>query len=80
MSEEPRFLADAMLGRLARWLRMLGYDTVWGPAGRPAWIVTARTYPFVNASADALVHLIDERWRQIEEEDATIEGGDGGAP
>ncbi len=23
----PRFLADAMLGRLARWLRILGYDT-----------------------------------------------------
>jgi len=27
----PRFLADAMLGRLARWLRMLGYDTVYDP-------------------------------------------------
>jgi uncharacterized protein with PIN domain len=25
--EEPRFFADAMLGRLARWLRILGYDT-----------------------------------------------------
>lgn len=24
--EAPRFLADAMLGRLARWLRILGYD------------------------------------------------------
>jgi len=23
----PRFLADAMLGRLARWLRLLGFDT-----------------------------------------------------
>ena len=23
----PRFAADAMLGRLARWLRVLGYDT-----------------------------------------------------
>jgi len=23
----PRFLADGMLGRLARWLRLLGYDT-----------------------------------------------------
>lgn len=33
--EEPtsprRFLADAMLGRLARWLRALGYDTVFEP-------------------------------------------------
>lgn len=26
--EEPRFLTDAMLGRLTRYLRMLGYDTV----------------------------------------------------
>ncbi len=25
----PRFLADAMLGRLARWLRILGYDAAW---------------------------------------------------
>ena len=25
----PRFLADAMLGRLARWLRMLGFDTIY---------------------------------------------------
>lgn len=27
--EEPRFLADAMLGRLARWLRVLGLDTLY---------------------------------------------------
>jgi uncharacterized protein with PIN domain len=25
----PRFMADAMLGRLARWLRILGFDTAW---------------------------------------------------
>ena len=25
----PRFLADVMLGGLARWLRALGYDTAW---------------------------------------------------
>lgn len=28
----PRFLADAMLGRLARWLRTLGYDTAYDPS------------------------------------------------
>ena len=27
MTAAPRFAADAMLGRLARWLRVLGYDT-----------------------------------------------------
>lgn len=26
-ADPPRFLADAMLGRLARWLRLLGFDT-----------------------------------------------------
>lgn len=25
----PRFLADVMLGRLARWLRLVGYDAAW---------------------------------------------------
>jgi len=28
---EPRFIADAMLGRLARWLRILGFDTAYDP-------------------------------------------------
>jgi uncharacterized protein len=34
--ERPRFAADRMLGRLARWLRILGYDVAYGPhlAGR----------------------------------------------
>jgi uncharacterized protein len=27
--ESPRFLADAMLGRLATWLRLLGYDAAY---------------------------------------------------
>lgn len=27
--DEPRFVADAMLGRLARWLRALGFDTLY---------------------------------------------------
>ena len=30
-SEKYQFIADAMLGRLARWLRFLGYDTLYYP-------------------------------------------------
>jgi uncharacterized protein len=29
---EPRLVADAMLGRLARWLRILGFDTLYDTA------------------------------------------------
>jgi uncharacterized protein with PIN domain len=29
--ERPCFIADAMLGRLARWLRLLGFDTLYDP-------------------------------------------------
>lgn len=52
---------------------VLGYDTVWGVAGRPDWIVTARTYPFIDASSEALVKMISERRRQLNEEDAENE-------
>ncbi len=41
-------------------LLVLGYDATWGIIGRPDWIKQARTYPLVNASADALVQLIEE--------------------
>ena len=32
----PRFLADRMVGKLAKWLRILGYDTVYMPEVSPA--------------------------------------------
>ncbi len=58
---------------LAFSLLVLGYDTAWGAAGRPTWITTARSYPLVNASTDALVQLIQERRTELREEDqATI--------
>lgn len=36
MSENPKYLADASLAKLAKWLRLLGYDTIVFPheAGR----------------------------------------------
>lgn len=42
-------------------LLALGYDTIWGAAGRPDWITTARTYPVVNASANELVEIVRDR-------------------
>jgi uncharacterized protein with PIN domain len=35
----PRFIADRMLGRLARYLRLLGYDTSYPPPGPDAHLV-----------------------------------------
>lgn len=46
---------------LAYSLVILGYDTVWGPDGRPGWITNARTYRFVDASSEAMVKMISER-------------------
>lgn len=40
---------------------VLAYDTVWGVGGRPTWITQSRTYPFVNASSEAMVKMIAER-------------------
>jgi len=51
---------------------VLGYDTVWGAGGRPVWITQARTYPFVNASSEALVTLIAERRRAAIEADKKV--------
>ena len=50
-------------------LLVLGYDTTWGSSGRPIWMTTARTYPFINAASDAMVQLIDERQRRLTGED-----------
>ena len=57
-------------------LLVLGYDTVWGIAGRPTWMTTARTYQVVNASTDALVEMIHERRAKIREEEEANRIGD----
>ena len=46
---------------------VLGYDTIWGVGGRPQWIVTSRSYPFVNSASEALVKMIGERRRAAAE-------------
>ena len=42
-------------------LLVLGYDTVWGPSGRPDWIALSRSYPFINAASNELVEIVAER-------------------
>lgn len=54
---------------------MLGYDVTWGVEGRPTWITQARTYPFVNASSEALVTMIADRRKEMEQGDSQISGG-----
>lgn len=51
---------------------VLAYDVVWGPGGRPTWITQSRTYPFVNASSEALVTIVAERRREAAEADSKI--------
>lgn len=51
---------------------MLGYDTVWGPEGRPGWISQARTYPLVNAASEELVTMIAERREAVERESQAV--------
>jgi membrane protein required for colicin V production len=50
-----------LMAVLAFSILVLGYDTVWGVNGRPDWITQSRTYPFINASSDALVKILAER-------------------
>lgn len=49
---------------------VLGYDTIWGVGGRPLWITQARTYPFINASSEAMVTMIAERRQEAAEAEA----------
>ena len=61
-------IKGAIIVVLAFSLLVLGYDTIWGIKGRPDWITQSRTYPVVNAGADALVQLIHDRRSRLREE------------
>jgi hypothetical protein len=50
----PRFIADAMLGRLAKWLRLLGVDTVYDRAITDAALIR-------RAAAEGRVLLTRDR-------------------
>ncbi len=51
-SDTPRFIVERTLGRLARWLRLLGWDARLvekaPPAGRPGWVVLSRRRALAN--------------------------------
>lgn len=53
---------------------VLGYDTVWGAAGRPSWITQSRAYPFVNAGSEYLVSMIAERRKEAMAEESRRNG------
>jgi membrane protein required for colicin V production len=57
---------------LAFSLLVLGYDTVWGIAGRPVWITTAKTYKLVDASATDLVTMIETSRAEVRADDSII--------
>nr|WP_137678423.1 CvpA family protein [Parerythrobacter lutipelagi] len=69
-------IKGAIIVVIAFSMLVLGYDTVWGIAGRPAWITTARTYPVVNASSEALVQMIQERRIYLRAEQEAAESGE----
>jgi len=54
-------------------LLVLGYDTVWGYEGRPSWIVTARTYPSINAGSEQMVSFIRDRRAALRAEEGERE-------
>lgn len=63
-------IKGAIIAILAFSVLVLGYDQVWGYQGRPNWITTARTYPAINASSEALVDLIKQRRAKLEAQKA----------
>jgi len=72
---QPCFLVDRMLGRLAKWLRILGYDTVYLPqlspqglmreGGRQGRIILTRDTRFLRQkNAPAFIFVHDDHFRK----------------
>lgn len=66
-------LKGALIVVFAFSLLVLGYDTVWGVKGRPDWITTARSYPFVDAASRDLVAAIADRREALQKESEALE-------
>ncbi|HLE22591.1 MAG TPA: Mut7-C RNAse domain-containing protein [Vicinamibacteria bacterium] len=68
-AETPRFVADVMVGRLARWLRVLGVDVLFDPclddrgllaiARRDQRVVLTRDVPLASATGEPQRLLIE---------------------
>ena len=55
-------------------LLVLGYDRVWGMAGRPTWMTTARSYDLVDAGSRSLVEMIAQRRADANEKQLAVDG------
>ena len=55
-------------------LLVLGFGSDWERSGRPVWMTTARTYPFINASSAELVQLIAQRSERLRAEAEDLGG------
>lgn len=55
-------------------LLVLGYDRVWGMAGRPTWMTTARSYDLVDAGSRSLVEMIAQRRADANEKQPAVDG------
>ena len=74
-SDFPRFLADRMVGRLATWLRILGYDTAYLPQLSPQGLLregrrqgrillTRDTRLLRQKDAPPLIFIRDDHFRE----------------
>lgn len=66
-------IKGALISVIAFSVLVLGYDTVWGVEGRPAWMTTARTYPVVDAGSRQMVQMLEERRERLNSEAAEAE-------
>lgn len=73
-TSDIRLLADAMLGKLAKWLRLLGYDTLYDPAWDDATIarlaraegriVLTRDRELAARLGPQALPVVSDRWQE----------------